>query len=209
MEPEFTYRPTSPNAPGPANSATPILPSQGGPAPVKSCYASEIVQGNEVQYEDPDLPDGTTLNLVPTDGRRTVKLLRESVLIKKTAALGWAALLGIFANVPAVSAQGSPQSVTEVRVDVAKVDAGYRASKMNGSTVYNSKKEKIGTIDDLILGPPDWVPYAVLSVGGVLGLGDHLVTVPLSKMQVITDQFVLPDATKDTLKALPEFKYMK
>ncbi|GLK95835.1 hypothetical protein GCM10008164_35750 [Achromobacter xylosoxidans] len=209
MELEFTSRPTGPKAPGLANSATPILPSQGGFAPVKSSYASEIAQGNEVQHEDLEPRDGTTLNLVPTDATRTAKLLRQSALIKITAAFGWAALLAIFANVPAVPAQGSPQSVTEVRVDVAKVDAGYRASKMNGSTVYNSKKEKIGTIDDLILGPPDWVPYAVLSVGGVLGLGDHLVTVPLSKMQVITDQFVLPDATKDTLKSLPEFKYMK
>ncbi|CAB3629935.1 photosystem reaction center subunit H [Achromobacter marplatensis] len=128
---------------------------------------------------------------------------------EKTAMVGLAVLLGVFSSVPAASAQGSPQSVTEVRVDVAKVDAGYRASKMSGSTVYNSKKEKIGTVDDLILGPPDWVPYAVLSVGGILGVGNHLVTVPLAKMQITDDQLVLPEATKDTLKALPEFKYMK
>jgi len=120
-----------------------------------------------------------------------------------------ALLLGLLSNAPILLAQGAPQSVTEVRVDVAKVDAGYRASKMSGSTVYNSTKEKIGTVDDLILGPPDWVPYAVLSVGGILGVGNHLVTVPLSKMQIVGDQLVLPDATKDTLKALPEFKYMQ
>ncbi|MEN4919059.1 PRC-barrel domain-containing protein [Achromobacter spanius] len=130
-------------------------------------------------------------------------------MMEKTATLGWAVLLGVLSNVSSVSAQGAPQSVTEVRVDVAKVDAGYRASKISGATVYNGKKEKIGTVDDLILGPPDWVPYAVLSVGGLLGVGNHLVTVPLSKIQVAGDQFVLPDATKDTLKALPEFKYMK
>ncbi|MFF7400044.1 PRC-barrel domain-containing protein [Achromobacter sp. NPDC008082] len=128
---------------------------------------------------------------------------------EKTAVVGLAVLLGVFSTAPAALAQGAPQSVTEVRVDVAKVDAGYRASKMSGSTVYNSNKEKIGTVDDLILGPPDWVPYAVLSVGGILGLGNHLVTVPLSKMQIADDQLVLPEATKDTLKALPEFKYMK
>jgi len=46
-----------------------------------------------------------------------------------------------------------PQSVTEVRVVVAKVDAGYRASKMSGSTVYNSKKEKIGTVDNQLVLP--------------------------------------------------------
>ncbi|WP_315137220.1 PRC-barrel domain-containing protein [Achromobacter marplatensis] len=128
---------------------------------------------------------------------------------KNTTALSLALLLGLLSNAPILLAQGAPQSVTEVRVDVAKVDAGYRASKMSGSTVYNSTKEKIGTVDDLILGPPDWVPYAVLSVGGILGVGNHLVTVPLSKMQIVGDQLVLPDATKDTLKALPEFKYMK
>ena len=128
---------------------------------------------------------------------------------KNTTALSLALLLGLLSNAPILLAQGAPQSVTEVRVDVAKVDAGSRASKISGSTVYNSTKEKIGTVDDLILGPPDWVPYAVLSVGGILGVGNHLVTVPLSKMQIVGDQLVLPDATKDTLKALPEFKYMK
>ncbi|PTX10591.1 photosystem reaction center subunit H [Achromobacter mucicolens] len=127
----------------------------------------------------------------------------------KTTVLGLAVLVGAGAAAPAALAQGAPQSVTEVRVDVAKVEAGYRASKIIGATVYNGNKEKLGTVDDLILGPPDWAPYAVLSVGGLLGLGDHLVTVPLAKMQVAGDQFLLPDATKDTLKALPEFKYAK
>jgi len=41
-----------------------------------------------------------------------------------------------------LSAQGVPQSVTEVRVVVAKVDAGYRASKMSGSSVYDSKRKR-------------------------------------------------------------------
>jgi hypothetical protein len=130
-------------------------------------------------------------------------------MIVKTAMLGVAVMLGATGVVSTSWAQGAPQSVTEVRVDVAKVEAGYRASKIIGATVYNGKKERIGTVDDLILGPPDWAPYAVLSVGGLLGVGNHLVTVPLSKMQVAGDQFQLPDATKDTLKALPEFKYAK
>jgi hypothetical protein len=130
-------------------------------------------------------------------------------MIEKTATIGWAVLVGAMSAAPAVLAQGAPQSVTEVRVDVAKVEAGYRASKINGAAVYNSKKERIGTVDDLILGPPDWVPYAVLSVGGLLGVGTHLVTVPLSTMRVEGDQFQLPNASKETLKALPEFKYSK
>lgn len=130
-------------------------------------------------------------------------------MIAKTTMLGAAVVLVAASAIPAAWAQGAPQSVTEVRVDVAKVEAGYRASKIIGATVYNGKKDKLGTVDDLIMGPPDWAPYAVLSVGGLLGVGNHLVTVPLSKMQVAADQLQLPDATKDTLKALPEFKYAK
>lgn len=130
-------------------------------------------------------------------------------MIEKTATIGWAVLLGVLSHVPSALAQGAPQSVTEVRVDVAKVEAGYRASKITGASVYNSKKEKIGTVDDLILGPPDWAPYAVLSVGGLLGVGTHFVTVPLASMRVEGDQFQLPNASKESLKALPEFKYTK
>ncbi|WMD22165.1 PRC-barrel domain-containing protein [Achromobacter seleniivolatilans] len=130
-------------------------------------------------------------------------------MIEKSAAIGWAVLLGVMSNVPIAAAQGAPQSVTEVRVDVAKIAAGYRASKISGATVYNGNKEKIGTVDDLILGPPEWEPYAVLSVGGLLGVGTHLVTVPLASIQVVEDQFQLPNASKDSLKALPEFTYAK
>jgi hypothetical protein len=51
--------------------------------------------------------------------------------------------------------------------------------------------------------------FAVLQVGGFLGLGKHLVAVPYESLQIDDDgkKIVLPDASKDELKTLAEFKY--
>jgi hypothetical protein len=38
-------------------------------------------------------------------------------------------------------------------------------------------------------------------------MGSKYVVVPFSSLQVKDKQMVLPGATKDSLKALPEFKY--
>jgi hypothetical protein len=106
-----------------------------------------------------------------------------------------------------LAAQGTAQTISTTRVDVVQLATGYRASKINGSSVYNGNKDMIGTIDDLIVGPSDPLPYLVLSVGGFLGIGTHLVAVPFSSIQIVDKQLRLPGATRASLKALPEFKY--
>ena len=93
-----------------------------------------------------------------------------------------------------------------MKVDPATLATGYRTSKVVGSTVVNEANETVGTIDDLIVTPTEKVPFAVLSVGGFLGMGSKYVVVPFSSLQVKNKQMVLPGATKNSLKALPEFK---
>jgi len=120
--------------------------------------------------------------------------------------LAGAALLTASLSGPAFS-QGAPQTVTLMKVDPATLATGYRTSKVVGSTVVNEANETVGTIDDLIVTPGEKVPFAVLSVGGFLGMGSKYVVVPFSSLEVKDKRMVLPGATKDTLKALPEFKY--
>jgi sporulation protein YlmC with PRC-barrel domain len=103
--------------------------------------------------------------------------------------------------------QGAPQTVTLMKVDPQFLATGYRVSKVVGSTVVNEANETVGTIDDLIVTPSEKVPFAVLSVGGFLGIGTKYVVVPYSSLQVHDKQMVLPGATKDSLKSLPDFKY--
>jgi hypothetical protein len=116
------------------------------------------------------------------------------------------ALLAASLSGPAFS-QGAPQTISLMKVDPASLATGYRTSKVVGSTVVNEANETVGTIDDLIVTPTEKVPFAVLSVGGFLGMGTKYVVVPFSSLQVKDKQMVLPGATKDSLKALPEYKY--
>jgi hypothetical protein len=120
--------------------------------------------------------------------------------------LAAAAVLAAFLTGAAFS-QGTPQTVTLMKVDPATLATGYRTSKVVGSTVVNEANETVGTIDDLIVTPGEKVPFAVLSAGGFLGMGTKYVVVPFSSLQVKDKKMVLPGATKDSLRALPEFKY--
>ncbi|MFM0436814.1 PRC-barrel domain-containing protein [Paraburkholderia strydomiana] len=122
--------------------------------------------------------------------------------------LAAALLLGTLASQGNAYAQGAPQSITERRTDVVQLASGYRASKLAGADVFNKNKDTIGTVDDLIVSPGgDRGTYAILSVGGFLGLGKHLVAVPFNDLQITNRRVVLPEATKKSLEALPEFKY--
>jgi len=90
--------------------------------------------------------------------------------------------------------------------DVKSVALGWRASKLIGRTVANDQDENIGKLDDLIV-DQDRVLFVIVGVGGFLGLGDRKVAIPYRSLDVTADRIVLPAATKDALKALPEFKY--
>ena len=110
-------------------------------------------------------------------------------------------------TVPVVLAQGTPQTVQLVKVDVVKVSTGYRASKVLGASVVNEAGDTVGKIDEIIVGSDGKAPFVVLSVGGFLGVGDKLVVLPYEQMRTDGKKIMLPGATKDSLKALPDFKY--
>jgi hypothetical protein len=127
--------------------------------------------------------------------------MKRSIALLAGAGIVVAALGG-----PALS-QGAPQTLSVMKVDPASLATGYRTSKVVGSTVVNETNETVGTIDDLIVTPGDKVPFAVLSVGGFLGMGTKFVVVPYNSLEVRDNKMVLTGATKESLKSLPEFKY--
>jgi sporulation protein YlmC with PRC-barrel domain len=88
------------------------------------------------------------------------------------------------------------------------IATGFRASKLLKQDVYNDKGDKIGKIDDLVVAPDGTLSIAVVNVGGFLGLRDHRVAVPVRQFTHIAPKAVLPNASKDQLKALPKFEYV-
>lgn len=102
------------------------------------------------------------------------------------------------------------QSVVVLDVDVKEVAKGYRASKLSGSNVQNGTGERIGSISDLIV-DRDKVLFAILQVGGFLGIGAHLVAIPYNALEINADgsKIVLAQASKERLQKMPEFKYQQ
>jgi hypothetical protein len=78
-----------------------------------------------------------------------------------------------------------------------------------GKSVYNDQNEKIGSVKDLIVAPDGSVSAAILAAGGFLGVATHDVAVPIAALDIRGGNLYLPGATKDALKATPEFQYAK
>ena len=100
-------------------------------------------------------------------------------------------------------------SVLSVNVDVVAT-TGYRASKLLGSNIFNDQGEKIGVLEDFIIGSDAKISVAIIGVGGFLGMGARKVAVPATVFESNDQgQTILPGATKETLEALPAFRYAK
>jgi len=81
------------------------------------------------------------------------------------------------------------------------------ANTLIGNEVCNTDEEHLGEIKEIMIDTIDGtVAYAVLSFGGVLGLGDKLFAVPWNALRLDTanKRFVL-DADKENLKDAPGF----
>jgi hypothetical protein len=127
--------------------------------------------------------------------------------MKKTMMVVSAALASIVLLSAPAGAQGTSQTIDIAKVDVQKLSAGYRASKVIRSNVLNDANETIGKIEDVLVSPDGTAPCTVLSIGGFLGMDTHLVVVPYDSLKLVDNKIVLPGGTKQTLKMLPEFKY--
>ena len=140
-------------------------------------------------------------------------------------------------------------TTTTTAVSPTSAQGNWRASKVVGLSVYNDKNESVGSINDLLMEKSGAIKMVVIGVGGFLGVGEHLVAVPIDKVKFVTEPVAYtgtasttntgptstnktsttttgaapaattskpnpwyPDhavfnATKDELKAMPEFKY--
>ena len=86
-------------------------------------------------------------------------------------------------------------------------DGQMRVGKIVGASVYNDQNQSVGSVDDVLMGSDNKATTAVLSVGGFLGIGSKLVSVPFSQLKVEKDRIVMPGATKQSLSGMPAYKY--
>ena len=84
---------------------------------------------------------------------------------------------------------------------------GWRMSKLNKATVYNDSDEKVGKIEDFIVTRDGTITFAIMNLGGFMGYGNYLVSIPIHKFSQMIPKPILPKATKSELGKLPRFEY--
>ena len=92
------------------------------------------------------------------------------------------------------------------------MDTARRMSvkELLGRSIHNLHGDKLGDLADIVLDRHAGMPiYGVLSMGGVLGMGEKLFAVPWSALRMETEgehghRFLL-DASVDRLKGAPGF----
>ena len=128
--------------------------------------------------------------------------------------LALAAFCGMATLAPARSAAAQVAGETTLGVTVEElklVVLGWSVRKdMLTKDVYNDKNEDIGEVEDVIVSSgknAQQVSWAILGVGGFLGLAEKRVAIPMSQLSLSSGRFILKGATKAVLKAMPEFRY--
>lgn len=81
------------------------------------------------------------------------------------------------------------------------------ASSLSGNKVVNHQDEDIGKIEDLMIDTNRGeVDYAVLSFGGIMGIGDKLFAIPMSAIKIDTEnKRCVLNVDKERLKNAPGF----
>jgi len=80
-----------------------------------------------------------------------------------------------------------------------------RASKIIGSSVYDRNNEKIGSVQDIILGTGGKVDSVVVDVGSFLGAGGKNVAVKMDDIKTDHDRLTL-DMSKNQLQQAPNYR---
>jgi PRC-barrel domain protein len=135
---------------------------------------------------------------------------KRRATMRKTVVVG---LMGVIMAVAAGNVAAQVAGSTTIGVPATEITVltkGWSAkNQILGKLVYNEQDEKVGQVDDIIVAPDKAISYAILGVGGFLGLGERNVVIPFTQLKADDGKFMLRGATKDALKALPAFDYAK
>jgi sporulation protein YlmC with PRC-barrel domain len=140
---------------------------------------------------------------------------KEAMPYKRRTAMHKTVVAGLIGVIMTVAVKGAAQGAGSPTLGVPAAEtktitSGWSAKKqVLEKDVYNDQNEKVGEVEDIIITPAKSVSYAIVGVGGFLGLGEHYVAIPFKQLKAGDNKFVLADATKEKLKALPKFEYTK
>jgi sporulation protein YlmC with PRC-barrel domain len=110
----------------------------------------------------------------------------KAVTVAFTVALASTALLATIASAQTPTATTDRANAASSAMSISP-QGDWRASKVVGLKVYNDNNESLGSINELLMDKNGNIQAAVLGVGGFLGVGEHLVAVPLDKIKFVNE----------------------
>jgi PRC-barrel domain len=117
-----------------------------------------------------------------------------------------AALLGGAAG--AQSPGAPPPSNADPFYAVPMTSVAWRSTEIVGKPVYTRQDQRIGEVDELLVGPDGRILAAVVGVGGFLGIGERKVALAFPALQMTRDARGVKlsvDLNRDMLRAAPEY----
>ncbi len=84
---------------------------------------------------------------------------------------------------------------------------GLRADELTDRDVVDANGEDIGDVEDVVIGRGDNTAYAIIEFGGILGIGDKEVAIPLDQLTLISEDQVLLKGgiTEEQLEQFPDY----
>lgn len=84
---------------------------------------------------------------------------------------------------------------------------GMKAQELIGRDVVNASGKDIGEIDDIVINDQDQAMYAVIGVGGFLGLGQKEVAIPFEQLRLGAENVILmSERSEGDLKQMPPYR---
>ncbi|MCC8397611.1 PRC-barrel domain-containing protein [Paraburkholderia sp. MMS20-SJTR3] len=128
----------------------------------------------------------------------------------KTNLLVWlvASSIGLSLSAHAQVAGVQPLGVSVEQSTAILAGWSVRKSVMD-KPVFNEKGDRVGVVHDIIVAPDRSVSFAIIAANQFLGVPHHDVAIPVEQLDFNNGKLVVAGATKEAIKALPEFQYAK
>jgi sporulation protein YlmC with PRC-barrel domain len=109
----------------------------------------------------------------------------------------------------------SPSVAANVRGSNVVLDVfDYRASELIGATVLDDRGESVAKVDDVVMSMDDDRLHAVLAIGGFVGFGAKLISIPFDDLRITSDGdnpqvriAMTGEQLRELVAARPEFRY--
>lgn len=137
-------------------------------------------------------------------------LSTASVMALAFAVSGAALAQGSSSPAPTMESKPSRPAGSETMTPIPGTGtAEVKGNKLIGADVKNTSNEKIGDVSEVLVTTDGKVNAVIVSVGGFLGLGDRKVAMPWEQLRFSSegsDLVVMTNATKESLKTMPEYQ---